>query len=85
MSTMKPGWSTSILTQIEGVPDRSSVKRGMAFYAGTGPLGMTCGDCDHLDRADRKKARCAMVKKLTGRRGEVVTPQNLACKYFVKR
>jgi hypothetical protein len=34
-----------LMTQIDGVPDRSLVKPGMAHFAGTGPIGKTCGDC----------------------------------------
>jgi hypothetical protein len=33
------------LTRIVGVPDSSTVVRGMAHFAGTGPDGKTCGDC----------------------------------------
>lgn len=33
------------MTKIEGVPDSSDVKPGMAFFAKTGPAGTTCGDC----------------------------------------
>ena len=32
---------------IEGVPDSSQVKPGMAFFADTGPIGKTCGHCTH--------------------------------------
>ena len=28
-----------------GVPDAKDAKPGMAYFAGTGPAGKTCGDC----------------------------------------
>jgi hypothetical protein len=68
--------------RIEGVPDRDSIRPGMAFYAGTGPLGKTFGSCEHLDCMGGKKPRCAMFRKLAGRRGETVDKRNAACKYF---
>jgi hypothetical protein len=36
------------MVKIPGVPDTSDAKPGMAFFAGTGPQGKTCGDCAHL-------------------------------------
>jgi hypothetical protein len=35
----------SYLTKLDGVPDSDQAKPGMAFFAGTGPAGKTCGDC----------------------------------------
>ncbi len=35
----------SFMTKLEGVPDSDAAKPGMAFFAGTGPYGATCGDC----------------------------------------
>lgn len=35
------------LTTIPGLPDPAAVIDGMAFFAGTGPDGKTCGDCKH--------------------------------------
>lgn len=35
------------MVKIEGVPDREMVRPGMAFFAGTGPAGKTCGGCKH--------------------------------------
>jgi hypothetical protein len=74
----------SYMTKAKGEWDRDSVRPGMAFFSGSGPFGETCGNCEHLGTTskDRKKARCAMYKKLTGRRGEEVDRRNAACKYF---
>jgi hypothetical protein len=84
MSRMKRGYSTPHLTRIEGCPDRNSAKPGMAFFANSGPFGETCGNCQHLDRAGRRKGqgRCLMFRKLTGRCGEKIDPGYSACKYF---
>lgn len=35
----------SFMTKIEGVADTDDALPGMAFFAGTGPYGKTCGDC----------------------------------------
>ena len=65
----------SYMTKLEGVWDRDSVKPGMAYFAGSGPFGETCGNCKYFDTArsthKKCKAPCAMFKKLTGR-GAVV-------------
>jgi len=37
----------SYMTKIEGYPEADDCKPGMAFFAGTGPAGKTCGDCKH--------------------------------------
>jgi len=37
----------SRMTRLEGVPDTDDAIPGMAFFAGTGPFGKTCGDCKH--------------------------------------
>jgi hypothetical protein len=74
-----PNWSTSRLTESEGAPDRNAVKAGMAHFANSGPFGETCGNCRHLSAG-----RCAMFKKLTGRRGETISKKYAACKYFAK-
>jgi hypothetical protein len=81
--------SAPYLTKIEGCPDRGALKGGMAHFAGSGPPGQTCGDCQHLDRAIRKgisKARCVMFQKLMGgRKGEFIDPKFASCKYFMAK
>lgn len=37
----------SCMTKIEGVADTDQALPGMAFFAGTGPEGKTCGNCKH--------------------------------------
>ncbi|MCW2228126.1 hypothetical protein [Bradyrhizobium elkanii] len=34
-----------IMTRLEGVPDADDALPGMAYFAGTGPYGKTCGEC----------------------------------------
>ena len=34
-------------TKLPGAPDRSDAVPGMAYFAGTGPAGKTCGHCCH--------------------------------------
>jgi len=35
------------LTKLPDVPDKEDALPGMAYFAGTGPWGKTCGDCAH--------------------------------------
>lgn len=35
------------MTRLEGVPSKDEAIPGMAYFAGTGPFGKTCGDCRH--------------------------------------
>jgi hypothetical protein len=86
MRWMDREWSTLNLTQIEGAPDRRSVRPGMAFYSGSGPRGTICGGCSHLgETGGKSKPRCAKFRELAGRRGEVVNPRNPSCKYFAAK
>jgi hypothetical protein len=73
------------LTRIPGVPKKADAKPGMAFYAGTGPEGKTCDDCQHLGlsyNGDWHPRRCAMFKKLAGMLGPNIRRDWPACKYF---
>lgn len=36
---------SDFLTKIDGLPNVRDALPGMAFFAGTGPAGKTCGDC----------------------------------------
>lgn len=46
----------SYMTKIIGVADTDDALPGMAFFAGTGPAGKTCGGCKYrgLARESRK-------------------------------
>jgi hypothetical protein len=81
-----------IMTKIEGAPDRGDVKPGMAFFAGSGPPGETCGDCLHRGyyrlNGKGKSCRttgCRVFKTLTGKHGPSVNKDNRSCKYFEPR
>lgn len=69
--------------------------RGMAYFAGSGPAGKTCGDCKHRGyQRERsypnangapvfyRSTGCAMFKKLSGRHGPPIDAALNACKYF---
>ena len=63
----------------------SETSSGMAHWAGSGPTGSTCVDCEHLDLAkDSKaeKAQCRKYKKLAHRPGKKFPKRSAACKYF---
>jgi len=75
----------SNMTKLKGVPDSGDVRPGMAYYAGSGPAGKTCGLCRHrgyFDDSHDKRYGCAMFKKLTGRNGPPVRTFYSACKYY---
>lgn len=72
------------LTAVSGFPRLEDVVPGMAFYAGTGPEGETCGNCEHrgVRRGKRVVMACAKYRKLAGHNGPVISCANKACKYF---
>jgi hypothetical protein len=88
----------SYMTKIDDVADTDDALPGMAFFAGTGPYGKTCGDCKlrGLTRQSQKgtysgttirhktyrTTQCAMFKKLSGTYGSAVKKEYPACKYF---
>jgi hypothetical protein len=54
--------------------------RGMASWAGTGPVGKTCGDCAHY------YGGCAMFRKLVNPKRTPSVPSDArACKYFEQK
>ena len=80
----------SYMTRLEGVPDTDEALPGMAFFAGTGPEGKTCGQCKHRGyyRENKKEklvrtAACQIHRKLAGgTHGDPVKKRYPACKYF---
>jgi len=54
----------SFMTKIEGVADTDQAIPGMAFFAGTGPDGKTCGACKHrgLTRRSQKATYSEQAK-----------------------
>ena len=80
----------SYMTRLEGVPDTDEALPGMAFFAGTGPDGKTCGHCKWRGyyRENKKEklvrtAGCQLYRKLSGGKdGSPVKKRYPACKYF---
>lgn len=79
----------SYFTKIDGVPDGDTAVPGMAYFAGTGPQGKTCGDCMWRgyyrmrgNGNSYKTTGCEKFRGMTGRHGPVVAADNKSCKYF---
>jgi len=68
-----------IMTKLEGVPSRDQAIPGMAYFAGTGPDGKTCGDCKHrgLTRESRKATYSEKIKEFVHK-----TYRTTQCKVF---
>ena len=90
----------SYMTKLAGVPDRDDARPGMAYFAGTGPQGKTCGDCAHhgyerevlSPRHDGGTVRqrkfhggCHRYKQLAGHDGPVVKKAYAACREFQEK
>lgn len=57
--------------------------RGMAHFALTGPIGTTCGGCEHHAKGS---SPCAKFRSMTGQHNSPGIPANTpSCKYWVKR
>jgi hypothetical protein len=59
----------SFVTKIEGVADTDEALPGMAFFAGTGPFGKTCGDSKNrgLIRESQKATYSEQAKEFVHR------------------
>lgn len=58
---------------------------GMAYFAGTGPVGKTCVDCAHSYRKEKQaktKILCDKYRVFMGRAGTQIPNIARACKYF---
>lgn len=68
---------------------------GMAHFAGTGPRGMTCRDCefwfhtayDYYSKTGKhhgliRPATCTKYRMLTGQKGALVPDNAAACRHF---
>jgi hypothetical protein len=60
---------------------------GMAHWAGTGPKGKACGDCEHLQPRGSIGYGCALYSRMmNGHQPVNSIPRNTrACKYFERR
>jgi hypothetical protein len=77
----------NLLTRIEGVPARDSIVRGMAHFAGGGPIGATCNRCAHFARHFRQTkflsiGKCGKFAEFGGDLGQTIDASNSAYKYF---
>jgi hypothetical protein len=54
---------------------------GMAHFAGSGPAGFRCRECEHWATHHLSKP-CRKFKRLTGRKARPVPGAAAACKYF---
>jgi hypothetical protein len=91
--------TTAHLTSINPEFERQVAKSrpGMAYFAGTGPFAVSCGDCaswsywrqirnasGDLVRTS-KSSGCKKFFELTGRHGPALPPGTEACRYFERR
>jgi hypothetical protein len=88
---LTPGHEPELTRQIK------QTVRGMAHFAGTGPAGATCGQCDHLGYVQqiynaagdvthtRHSGGCAKFFHLTQSGGPAVPRTTPACRHFEPR
>lgn len=53
------------MTSTPGSPDKNMAKPGMAYFEGTGPVGKTCGDCNHRGYYQEGKPRWDPARNTT--------------------
>lgn len=69
------------MTKIEGVPGKREVKAGMAYFAGTGPAGSTCGKCAFYGNREMDK-KCTKYREMVHDWGANLKKTQSGCKYF---
>ena len=72
---------TEHLTEIFDASFEANVRKtkaGMAFFAGTGPADLTCGDCQFYG-----KGCCSKYQELRVEWGRSFGKKTSACKYFL--
>jgi len=63
-------------------PAQEGTFPGMAHFAGSGPKGKKCADCQNWDCLSRPPGRCLAFGRLMHKAGPPVPPLAEACKYF---
>jgi hypothetical protein len=70
---------------------------GQAHWAGTGPAGRTCGECEHFNywrqiynrsgaiTHTEQHQGCKKYEQLTNKKGPKIDKQLLACRHFQER
>ena len=73
----------TILTRVENCPDRSQAVSGMAYFAGTGPPGATCGNCMFYGNGRKGfERRCRKFQEMAHKWGSNLCKFQSGCKYF---
>lgn len=86
------------MTEIEGVPNKTDIREGMAYFSNTGPFGTFCGGCAHRgyykkqerfnkttgewETKNTRTSGCALFHKMAGKHGPAVNEKWCSCKYF---
>jgi hypothetical protein len=55
---------------------------GQAHFAGSGPYGAQCRNCQHWDGGMGRNRSCAKFRRMTGVKSKLVPGYAGACKYF---
>ena len=88
--------SIGSLNLTEQMPEAAITEPGMAYFAGTGPFGKTCGGCKHFGTRRRVNHNdgshsfkshdgCDQYTRMIGSHGVAISPKLRACKYFEER
>jgi hypothetical protein len=73
----------SFMTKVVGHPDSDQKVAGMAYFAGTGPLGTTCGSCGCFGILKDNKRRCLKHRqRMMGRWGSQLSEGQSTCKEY---
>jgi hypothetical protein len=59
--------------------------KGMAHWAGSGPPGALCRNCEHFEKGKSGMGRCLKYQRMTGLRGKAFTRDCPACKYYEQK
>ena len=71
--------------------EQAQTAPGMAHFAGTGPNGKTCGQCEfwgyqvQQGKLVKFQFRCKKYKELTTKNGSIIPGLTLACRYFEEK
>jgi hypothetical protein len=94
---MQPNFRMTQAHPPELVQQIRNTAPGQAHWAGTGPAGMTCGQCQHwtywrqirnrvgdIVRTEQHKG-CGKYEQLTDIKGPQINPPLFACRHFQAR
>jgi hypothetical protein len=76
-------------TELTGISvEHAQSVPGMAHFAGTGPNGKTCGECEFwgyqvtTPKGLKLQFRCKKYNELTKKNGNIIPGLTLSCKYW---